>query len=110
MADTCASCARPTGRCYSSARFCYECAEQRTTEQTRAIQKVAAAVERGDIPPASDHICVDCGQPASHYDHRDYLFPLMVEPVCARCNVARGPALDSQMRALPCAEVASAGG
>lgn len=97
----CLSCARPLDRSLPRAQFCYECAEQRAREQQRAINRVRSAVERGEIPPARDRECVDCGEPAANYDHRDYLFPLMVEPVCARCNVARGPALDSQMRALP---------
>jgi len=36
--------------------------------------------------------CVDCGAPATCYDHRDYSKPLDVEPVCWKCNAQRGPA------------------
>ncbi len=34
--------------------------------------------------------CADCGQPAVEYDHRDYMKPLDVAPVCRACNQARG--------------------
>lgn len=34
--------------------------------------------------------CVDCGELATCYDHRDYTKPLMVEPVCGGCNAKRG--------------------
>lgn len=36
--------------------------------------------------------CVDCGEPATIYNHRNYYEPLDVEPVCRRCNSKRGPA------------------
>lgn len=37
--------------------------------------------------------CVDCGDPATGYDHRDYRKPLEVDPVCNPCNRRRGVAL-----------------
>lgn len=37
--------------------------------------------------------CCDCGKRATQYDHRDYNFPKIVEPVCASCNVRRGPGI-----------------
>ncbi|MGF7131945.1 hypothetical protein P3T40_003428 [Paraburkholderia sp. EB58] len=55
--------------------------------------KVCKAVERGDLPPVTTCCCVDCGDPAQAYDHRDYARPLDVEPVCDSCNVRRGKAL-----------------
>ena len=34
--------------------------------------------------------CVDCGEKATDYDHRDYSKPLKVDAVCHKCNVRRG--------------------
>lgn len=58
-----------------------------------AISAVAKAVAKGLLPRASQFACLDCGKPASQYDHRDYTKPLDVQPVCRSCNVIRGPAL-----------------
>jgi hypothetical protein len=58
--------------------------------QRRAIARVRYAVATGRIRPARDHSCVDCGEPAKHYDHRDYTKPLDVDPVCVSCNRRRG--------------------
>ena len=98
---TCLSCSRTEPRGSKLAIFCFECAEQRRIEQRRALMRVREAVKRGHMQPARAHDCVDCGAPASGFDHRDYTLPLQIEPVCAACNKRRGPALDSQMRALP---------
>jgi hypothetical protein len=43
------------------------------------------------LQPAATKKCVDCGNPAECYDHRDYTRPLKVEPVCKACNNRRGP-------------------
>lgn len=59
----------------------------------QAHVEVNKAVARGDLPPASARNCVDCGEPAKAYDHRDYSRPLDVEPVCNACNAKRGAAL-----------------
>lgn len=37
--------------------------------------------------------CADCGTQAYAYDHRDYRQPLMVDPICRRCNSRRGRGL-----------------
>lgn len=58
-----------------------------------AHQVVRCAVDRGDLPRIKTQTCVDCGAPASDYDHRDYNKPLDVEPTCRSCNLARGPAI-----------------
>jgi len=66
-----------------------------------AIQRIAhsalsSAVKHGIIERLSDDIkCVDCGDVAKHYDHRDYSRPFDVEPVCIKCNVNRGWASDT---------------
>jgi transcriptional regulator with XRE-family HTH domain len=44
------------------------------------------------IPNLWKQKCVDCGNKAVFYDHRDYRKPEMVEPVCLSCNCLRGPA------------------
>lgn len=61
--------------------------------QTRAHSAVATAIRNGELLPASAHQCQDCGAQASQYDHRNYSQPLAVDPVCAGCNVRRGPAI-----------------
>ena len=49
------------------------------------------AVSRGQLRALDGSVaCVDCGNPAVHYDHRDYDHPLEVEPVCQSCNIRRG--------------------
>lgn len=54
---------------------------------------VVRAIRRGDLKPVRECVCVDCGAPARHYDHRDYNKPAKVEPVCKSCNARRGPAI-----------------
>lgn len=74
--------------------------------QESALSKVQIAIGRGLLPRVStQHTtrpeeitpveCVDCGIQAQHYDHRDYLEPLVVEPVCQPCNHKRGLATDT---------------
>lgn len=52
------------------------------------------AVRRGALPKVKNQECVDCGERATVYEHRDYLKPLDVQPVCHRCNKRRGPAMN----------------
>lgn len=97
----CVSCGRSEPRVRQGRTlFCFECAEQHGREQRRAIAQVAAAIKRGHLPKPTETACADCGAPAKQYDHRDYTEPLAVDPVCIPCNYKRGPALDSQMRAV----------
>lgn len=58
------------------------------------MAEVAAAVALGLLRPAKERLCVDCLRMAEVYEHRDYHYPLEVEPVCHRCNMRRGPALN----------------
>lgn len=51
--------------------------------------KVSQAVKMGRLPPPSDLQCTDCGCTAKQYDHRDYRYPLKVDPVCVLCNCHR---------------------
>jgi len=55
-----------------------------------ARAKFQAARKDGLIGPATDHNCMDCGEPATQWDHRDYFKPLDVDPVCQPCNMKRG--------------------
>jgi hypothetical protein len=84
-----------------NALYCSPCARKRekscrnnkTLYQSLAMTFVSVAVRHGDLPKLDGSIpCVDCGKPASHYDHRDYKQPLDVAPVCRTCNAQRGPA------------------
>lgn len=57
-----------------------------------AIYEVAKAKQKNKLPSARLFACVDCGLPATEYEHRDYSKPLVVVPTCHKCNIARGPA------------------
>lgn len=79
--------------------FCQPCRNFRREEQTKATAKVNKfLIFTGLIPKAKERICVDCGDKAHDYDHRDYTEPLNVVPVCRSCNILRGPAYDSHFR------------
>lgn len=54
---------------------------------SRAVNYQMAKLPRVSCP------CMDCGEDAVVYDHRDYLQPLDVQPVCQRCNYLRGVAV-----------------
>jgi hypothetical protein len=60
-----------------------------------AHRAVAKAIEQGVLPRPATLRCVDCGRGAECYDHREYAKPLQVDAVCRRCNIRRGPAIDS---------------
>jgi len=68
-----------------------------------AHKAVAKARRAGLLDDPREHSCTDCGEAAIGYDHRDYSKPLEVEPVCRRCNSARGPAKQPRIDA-PLAE------
>lgn len=60
-----------------------------------AIQAVHKAIKQGRLNKLDGSVlCVDCKEPAIHYDHRDYGKPLDVQPVCGSCNCKRGSASD----------------
>lgn len=87
----CIECHRPHEREHNAWR-CWSCLRVFLKVKARAINTVAHAVLRGEIAPAKALSCVDCGAPATDYDHRDYRAPLVVEPCCRSCNLKRGPA------------------
>lgn len=78
-----------------TASTCSDCARTRQfyLAQNVAYAAVRRAVASGALLPVTRYRCVDCGEPAQHYDHRDYGRPLEVQPVCRSCNRKRGHAL-----------------
>jgi len=105
----CAVCETGTVKRHHMAKLCRPCLASwgKRTGASQANAKVAAAVRRGDLPPAKDCKCVDCGGAARDYDHRDYNKPLEVQPVCRSCNKLRGPALPLLALAQPEARAAA---
>ncbi len=90
----CAYCSRPLPDvCRKNDRYCPHCKPVAHMLRDSAIKKVYDAIRAGKLPPVSLSTCDDCGAPATIYDHRSYDKPLDVRPVCARCNVLRGPAI-----------------
>jgi len=97
-------------RRWSTAEKCFECIREKNNAKQRkeakkypirgwATNVVRYAVQRGDLSKLDGTIkCVDCGQEAKHYDHRDYLKPLEVDPVCRGCNIRRGPGLNKHVK------------
>jgi hypothetical protein len=79
-------------RFFKHKRSCVDCEDLRQKAKEAAVRKIKAEIKAGRMPPAATHKCVDCGEPASMYDHRDYSKPLEVSPVCRSCNWERGPA------------------
>lgn len=72
--------------------ICKQCREPFARAKDEAAALMRRAIMRGVLVPPQTLTCYDCGRPARGYDHRDYTKPLIVHPVCARCNRLRGPA------------------
>ena len=89
---TCVICFEPASRDRGPTQTCMSCARKIQEESSRCSILVKKAILRGELKRATDFKCVDCGLPATHYDHRDYRKPLKVEPVCHGCNICRGTA------------------
>lgn len=65
----------------------------RYPDRRRAREKVNDAIRRGDLKPAKELACFDCGDPARRYDHfAGYDKPLDVQAVCYRCDGLRSRA------------------
>lgn len=77
-----------------------DCFDANHREAQKAIGAVTRAVRNG-MPKAAALTCIDCGQPASVYEHRDYTKPLDVVPACRACNTRRGSAFNSFYRPQP---------
>lgn len=65
--------------------------------KSAASHKITRLAVLSGILPTIDEwtVCADCGGKASECDHRDYMKPLDVDPVCRSCNKLRGAALNN---------------
>lgn len=95
MGHLCLVCGVDITRRGAQALYCLGCYHKanRRNGAAEAYKAVAKEVKAGRLAPAKTRACVDCGDVARHYDHRDYNKPLEVVPVCPRCNKLRGPAI-----------------
>jgi hypothetical protein len=89
---TCCRCFGESNRPLTYWGLCTPCYRHENTVQFKARKIFCEALRRGKFPSAKTKRCVDCGCKARDWDHRDYLKPLEVEPVCRSCNQKRGPA------------------
>jgi hypothetical protein len=98
---SCSSCGAPRK---GPSRLCTACLESGNYIHSffavdALLGRVAAgkmalkAVKAGTLPSPTLCRCVDCGNAASLYEHRDYNKPLDVVPACRACNTRRGPAI-----------------
>jgi len=64
---------------------------RRIAWRTAAHGVVRSAINRGFLYDlkGSGTPCVDCGKPATDWEHRDYAKPLDVDPCCKSCNLRR---------------------
>lgn len=86
----------PRGRSHSM--YCsLECARAVADARSGISNAIARLVRTGAIQPARSFRCVDCGGLAREYEHRQYLKPFDVVPVCHACNLKRGPAIDVKL-------------
>lgn len=92
----CCGVADLTGR-HVRAKYCLDCRNegQIGIGRIKALRTVNEAVRRGDLARPDTFKCVDCGEQAACWEHRDYSRPLDVEPVCRACNHKRGPAANN---------------
>lgn len=90
---TCHECQQPFAG-HKGMRRCVSCHNAYFNIMELAHRAVGRAIRHGELPSLflNDLPCVDCGKRARCYDHRDYNKPLEVDPVCRKCNYARGPA------------------
>jgi hypothetical protein len=88
---------KATAGCGKRGGLCSQCRRKHYAFFT-AISGVAHGIvhkakKEGRLPLLDGTVCcVDCGKPATVYDHREYAKPLEVDPVCRSCNSRRGPA------------------
>jgi hypothetical protein len=73
--------------------FCALCGPVYRKIQRAAKGQFAQGLRTGAVASVIGRPCEDCGEPAMHSDHRNYLEPLRVAPTCHRCNLRRGPGI-----------------
>lgn len=89
---TCRDCQKEFRVRHAGKRVCVDCEDIRETAKKKATNAVWRAIQLGRLASPKNFKCTDCGGPADRYEHRDYSKKLEVEPICCRCNAARGPA------------------
>lgn len=89
----CIVCGRRVEASHGSRKYCGPCSNPKIGKPlAHKAREIAALARRtGKLPSFEGVKCVNCGEPATQYDHRDYRKPLEVEPVCRLCNNRRGP-------------------
>lgn len=99
---SCKLCGEDITNTHGNTVYCWVCGppklvfKRQYSKQEASHKIVKIAVDSKILPKVRSQECVDCGKPARHYDHRDYMKPLEVEPVCISCNFKRGPALNNE--------------
>lgn len=93
----CIACSATISSLHGRPLLCSPCrlARQNDPHQRAAHKAVADARRHGQLADPRTLSCVDCKKSAIEYDHREYAKPLQVDAVCRRCNLRRGPAIDS---------------
>ena len=79
---------------HGSRNVCTTCLPFTKQIQDEVHKIVQNRMRRGLLGPPTLFECADCGKPAFYWEHREYAFPTIVEPVCRACNIKRGPAID----------------
>jgi hypothetical protein len=91
-------CGQPFKNMNHQSRTCFACSKANWhyskygSGRYLAARAVALARKNGLLAPPQESPCADCGAVATEYDHRDYDYPLAVQPVCRGCNRRRGRA------------------
>ena len=98
----CKECAIDISSMGNRALFCRSCSMNRMnirvnkSKQYGSYAIVKVAVECGILPKLTESTkCVDCGEKATVYEHRDYMKPLDIDFTCQSCNVKRGAGLNA---------------
>lgn len=87
----CVCCGETVGTRANGALYCWSCCKLISRVASKMAPVVKQAIANGVLKTLVGQVCVDCGEPAKFYDHRNILRPLEVKPVCHGCNVRRGP-------------------
>lgn len=69
-------------------RYCADC-KASLDALTPSIRRAMVGMR---LPPAATYTCIDCGDTAAVWEHRNYDRPHEVVATCHPCNKLRGPA------------------
>ena len=93
MISLCRVCSHEILDRHHAAKLCFPCADHAKNGGFKAHRQVKKAITSGILVSVKELKCLDCGNQAEIYDHKDYNKPLEVEPVCRSCNRIRGSAI-----------------